>query len=233
LKASLKPIDLLMRVAERLGPDCDRVVFIGGTTVSLLVVDPAIAATRVTDDVDCIVQVEKLSEYYDFVHHLENSGFSPDQNGPICRYNIGGLKVDIMPTQPEVIGFANRWYQEGLENAVEVPIPSGAVIRILAAPYFIASKLEAFRDRGKNDYWASHDLEDIITVIDGRPAIVEEIRALNSQELKMYLSEQMEVLLASEKFLEALPGHLAPDSASQARRQIVLSRIREIAQSER
>ncbi len=232
MSTQIQPVDLLAQVAERLGADCDRVVFVGGTTVSLLVADPAIAATRVTDDVDCIVHVEKLSEYYDFVHRLERTGFSPDINGPICRYEIGGLKVDIMPTQPGVLGFSNRWYREGLENAVEVQLPNGAVVRILTAPFFIASKLEAFRGRGEEDYWASHDLEDMITVIDGRPAIVDEVRASKSQDLKKYLAEQMAVLIANEKFLEALPGHLAPDAASQARKQIVLSRMQQIAKTQ-
>ena len=232
MSTPIQPVDLLAEVAERLGADCDRVVFVGGTTVSLLVADPAIAATRVTDDVDCIVHVEKLSEYYNFVQRLERSGFSPDPNGPICRYKIAGLTVDIMPTHPSVLGFTNRWYPEGVENAVEVQLPSGAVVRILTAPFFIASKVEAFRGRGEDDYWSSHDLEDLITVIDGRPMIADEVRASSSHELKKYLAEQMVLLTSSEKFLEALPGHLAPDAASQARKHIVLSRMQAIARGE-
>lgn len=43
-----------------------------------------------------------------------------------------------------------------------------------AAPYFCATKLEAFGGRGKNDYLASHDLEDLITVVDGRPELLED-----------------------------------------------------------
>lgn len=230
MRSPLHPVDLLTQVAERLGADCDRVVFVGGTTVSLLVADPAIAAARVTDDVDCVVHVDKLSEYYDFVHRLERAGFAPDPNGPICRYEIGELKVDVMPNQPGVLGFTNRWYREGMGHAVEVRLPGGVAVRILTAPFFIASKLEAFRGRGEDDYWASHDLEDIITVIDGRPTIVDEVRTSNSKDLKDFLSKQMVALTENSKFLEALPGHLAPDAASQARKPIVLSRMQEIAQ---
>ncbi|MCK4690308.1 MAG: hypothetical protein KAT20_00755 [Desulfuromonadales bacterium] len=42
-----------------------------------------------------------------------------------------------------------------------------AVLFTLA--HFIATKLEAFFGRGNGNYWGSHDLEDIMTVIDGRP----------------------------------------------------------------
>jgi hypothetical protein len=37
---------------------------------------------------------------------------------------------------------------------------------------FVATKFEAFHGRGNNDHLASHDLEDIITVVDGRPELM-------------------------------------------------------------
>ena len=66
-------------------------------------------------------------------------------------------------------------------------------------------------------------------MIDGRPMIVDEISSVESQELKAYLASQMTTLLETEKFLEALPGHLAPDIASQSRKKIVLARMSAIA----
>jgi hypothetical protein len=43
---------------------------------------------------------------------------------------------------------------------------------MITAPYFLACKLAAFRSRGEGDYLMSHDMEDIVAVLDGRPEVV-------------------------------------------------------------
>ena len=50
-------------------------------------------------------------------------------------------------------------------------------IRVISGPAFVATKLEAFMSRGGGDILSSHDLEDILNVVDGRPSIVEELSA--------------------------------------------------------
>ena len=80
-----------------------------------------------------------------------------------------------MPLDKKVLGFTNRWYKPAIEADEEHEILSGMTIRVISSPYFCATKLEAFDGRGAGDYLASHDLEDIITVIDGRAEIIEEI----------------------------------------------------------
>jgi hypothetical protein len=100
-------------------------------------------------------------------------------------------------------------------------------IRVVTAPYFIATKLEAFRGRGRGDYASSHDLEDLLTVIDGREAIVDEIAA--ATELRPYVVEQLRTLLGTSAFVDAMPGHHLPDAASQSRLPILLERINKIA----
>lgn len=82
-------------------------------------------------------------------------------------------------------------------------------IKVTAAPYFLATKLEAFKGRGKKDYYASHDLEDILSVLDGRLEIVEEIRKSNSM-LRHYLSQSFSEMIKDRSFHDALPGHFAP-----------------------
>ena len=52
---------------------------------------------------------------------------------------------------------------------------SGGQLRIGSPVGFIATKYVAFLDRVAADYYASHDLEDLITVIDGREKIIEEV----------------------------------------------------------
>lgn len=67
-------------------------------------------------------------------------------------------------------------------------------IRLITAPVFVATKFEAFHGRGGNDYLASHDLEDIITVIDGRPGLTQEIDQVDA-ELGRYLAAEINALL--------------------------------------
>lgn len=76
-----------------------------------------------------------------------------------------------------------------------------------SAPYFLATKLEAFKDRGKQDFLLSHDLEDITSVIDSRPEIASDV-AEASANLKQYLSFEFALLMSNDQFLQALPESL-------------------------
>lgn len=86
----------------------------------------------------------------------------------------------------------------------------------------------AFDSRGKGDFLMSRDVEDIVAVLDGRPEVVTEI-GLVPDTLRNHLAEQFKALLGNGRFLEALPGHMPGDAASQARVPIIMERIREIA----
>src|ERR1700728_3120795 len=66
-------------------------------------------------------------------------------------------------------------------------LPKSGPIRLITAPLFLAAKLEAFRGRGGGDYYASHDLEDVIALIDGRAELVGEITA-STGELREFLT---------------------------------------------
>lgn len=111
-----------------------------------------------------------------------------------------------MPTDSSILGFGNLWYAAPLENAQKLKIGQ---IEIRLAPYFIAPKLEAFRGRGKGDYRMSHDLKDIVTVVDGRAELLGAVRT-SPKNLEQYLSTEFQTLLSNRVFLEALPGHLLP-----------------------
>jgi hypothetical protein len=80
--------------------------------------------------------------------------------------------------------------------------------------------LEAFSGRAKGDFLGSHDLEGLVSVIDGREALINEVRR-ESDELRAYIGTQIISLLAARGFLDALPGYLLPDAASQSRVGIV------------
>lgn len=84
-------------------------------------------------------------------------------------------------------------------------------IRIPPAPVFLATKWEAFANRGRGDLLASHDLEDVITVVAGRPEIVGEVRA-SRPDLRLYLASRIEAFLQQDMAPYAVQGAL-PDSA--------------------
>ena len=107
-------------------------------------------------------------------------------------------------------------------------MPSGSTIRVVSAPYFLVTKLVAFDGRGQVDYTASHDLEDIVALLDGRLEVVDEVRQCELT-LREHLQNRLAALLTESRFLEALPGHMPGDAASQARVPIIVERLKALA----
>lgn len=217
------------RVASSLGDLLPDVVFAGGSILPLLMTDPTGIRFRETDDVDFVVEIVSRVAYGRFEEALRLRGFRHvmEPRSPICRFRVDGILVDAMPMSPDVLGFANQWYPYGIESAREKETPGGFTVRHLSPPAFLATKLEAFRDRGRNDYLASHDLEDVLTVLDGCADIVGDTQ--KEEPLHTYLAEEARALLNNEAFLDALPGHIAQGPVTAARATIVLERLREIA----
>ena len=219
-------IQILEMAVAYLGPLADDMVFLGGCATGLLLTDIAAPPIRVTQDVDVITEVASLADYHRLSGQLRKRGFKEDQSSdaPICRWVAAGVVLDVMPTRPEILGFGNEWYQPALDAAVGVELPSGKRIRMVTAPYFLATKLAAFIGRGKGDYVTSHDIEDIVAVLDGRPEIVNEVRQVN-ETLRKHLMARFAALLRDKNFVAALHGHLPGDTASQARAPLVMERI--------
>ena len=223
-------LELLELAAERLRQLLPEIVFVGGCATGLLIDDPAAAPVRGTYDVDVIAEIGSYAEYTVFSERLRTLGFKEDsrEGAPLCRWVHGALTLDVMPLDSQVLGFSNRWYPDALRTAGDVQLPGGLVIRAINAPYFLGTKLEAFHGRGKRDYLASHDLEDFIAVVDGRSSLIAEVENASS-ELKMYIADSVRLLLREPRFLDALPGYLLPDAASQARIGQLLSKLRVLA----
>ena len=55
---------ILSIVAEGLGDMIDQFVFVGGTVVELYASSETYQESRQTDDVDCVVEVSSLANYY-------------------------------------------------------------------------------------------------------------------------------------------------------------------------
>ncbi len=220
-------LGILIPVAIALGELCDSLVFVGGCAAGLLITAERAQRIRATKDVDVITEVTSVKDYHAVERQFESRGFQHDvsEGAPICRWIKDGILIDLMPSEKGVLGFHNRWYPLAIKSAERVSLPGGLEINLVAPPVFIASKIEAFKDRGNNDFLASHDLEDIISVIDGRDELIAEVNA-SDKALRQYIGEQFRGLLETPAFQDALPGYLPGDSASQARLPELMEKLR-------
>ena len=206
----------------------DDVVFVGGATVGLLLTDPAAPSARPTFDVDVVTPVPSKVAFHQLEQKLLAAGYVQPIDGPICRWVIDGVTVDLMPPIDTILGFTNRWYPELIENAVQHRLPDGTYVLIGDAPHLLVSKLEAFRGRGEEDYRFSRDISDIVTVIDGRQELVAELQQAPSS-VRAYVVVEVGRFVRDPEFKEALSGHLPGDDASQRRASLILERMRVIA----
>jgi hypothetical protein len=200
-------LPLLEDAVHKLAPFLNEIVFVGGITLGLLITDKAAAPIRGTNDVDVIAEIVTYADYIVFSERLRNAHFTEDDGEkPLtCRWHHGELTVDVLALNEEVLGFSNIWYESALRHAFPVTLPSGQSIRVITAPFFLGTKMEAFRGRGKMDFQASHDLEDFVAVIEGRDSLLQEV-ADSPHELRRYLAEATRSLLAEPRFLDVLPG---------------------------
>ncbi|GBE14543.1 hypothetical protein BMS3Abin14_00587 [bacterium BMS3Abin14] len=223
-----KHLEMLRKVARRLGETGNMVVYVGGSVAGLFSTDPASSDIRATADVDLIADVRSRSEYWKMEEAFRELGFKhvPEI---VCRWRLGDLFVDLMPPEDGIAGTStNRWYRDAIRNSQKKDIGDGVFIRLVTPPYFVATKLEAFLNRGKDDYMASHDLEDVIAIVDAREELPEEI-ATADHEVRKFISELFARFLEDPKFLESLPGKLRGDAANQARLPIIVMRMEKIA----
>ncbi|MCX7411917.1 MAG: hypothetical protein NTW36_00530 [Planctomycetia bacterium] len=99
------------------------------------------------------------------------------------------------------------------------------LIRLVTPACFIATKLAAFGDRGRRNPTASHDLEDMIAVIDSRPEIIGDVAAAPA-DLRAAIAAGLEAVLALPEAEDVIAAQLLPDAKSQDRLPFVLDRIR-------
>ena len=104
-------INMLQTVANGLGELKNDMVFVGGAVAELYVSDPAACDIRPTLDVDCVIGLSTRLAFYRLEENLRTKGFANDTSSgaPICRWIYKDIKVDVMPTDENILGFSNRW----------------------------------------------------------------------------------------------------------------------------
>lgn len=124
----LQNITRLRAVARALKPLEQKVVFVGGATIARYVNPDTAMEVRPTDDIDVVVELASYGSYAKLEERLREIGFVNDMEAKIvCRYQIRGITVDVMPTNPKVIGFSNKWYLRDLRKQYCIISPKGKV----------------------------------------------------------------------------------------------------------
>lgn len=223
-------LEQLIRAATLLRPLLEELVFVGGSVTGLLITDEGAGDPRTTFDVDAIAEIASYGEYTTFGERLRALGFSEDtsEDAPLCRWVQAEVILDVMPLAQHILGFANSWYRAAMDSAVPYQLTPELHIRTVSAPLFLATKLQAFEGGNRGDVQTSKDLEDIVSVIDGRPTLISEVEA-EGESLRAYLRAALGRLRSTAAFMDALPGYLLPDAASQARIRLIRDRLHALA----
>lgn len=218
---------IVAQVAEALEELNQKMAFVGGAVISLYTDDPAADEIRPTVDIDLAVQLTGFGEWTRLNDRLLELGFMPNPDGKsICDYRYKGIEIDIMPSENSHIGISNSWYKPGF-SSLQTKQVENTTVQILSAPYFLATKLEAFHDRG-GDYRFSHDFEDVIYVIDNRTHIVEECLNADS-EVRNFIKSELKKVIDSPYCEEYIRTQIHPIMAEE-RYPMVLEKILKIAQ---
>jgi len=210
----------IREVAVRLDHLLKDVVFVGGSVVALYADDPAADEVRPTDDIDIVVGISTRVGFSQFEEKIRNLGFQNVMDSKfIGRYKINEIIVDVMPIEESILGFTNKWYEEGMEKSFLFALDEEISIRLMPFHYFIASKIEAHNSRNKGDLRQSRDFEDIVYSFDNRLDPMIDMQKAKG-EVQMYLKQQMDNLLQDPNFHEGVYSHLSPGSASSRIRRI-------------
>lgn len=225
-------IIMLQTVANGLGELKDEMVFVGGAVAELYADNPAASEIRPTLDVDCVIEIRSRLQFAKMEENLRARGFKNDtsKGAPICRWIYKDIKVDVMPTDSDVLGFSNRWYEEGIEIKIQKTLPDGTEVFVFPPEYYLAAKFEAHNSRGGNDLRQSHDFEDIIYILDNCSDIVDNI-SVSNQSVKEYLKSECQKLLENPNITEGIESAL-PYGSGEESGDILGMTIREIAEIE-
>lgn len=208
--------------AEQLGPILGEVVFVGGATIHLWLTEPGAPPARATEDVDVICEVATRAEYYRLGDRLRERGLEEAAGEPVlCRWRSAEprLVLDVMPTDPAILGFSNPWYGEAISSAATIVLGSRAEILAATPVLLVATKLRAWKGRGEGDLLRSLDVHDVLTLFDGRPELTDEITAARPT-VRTYIKGELNELRAEPYFDYAVEGATAgygPSSAERAR----------------
>lgn len=157
--------DAIRTVVDVFGTDSDAFVFVGACVLGLYA-RPHGPALRATKDVDCVSTIKPWVLQEKRLADLCSRGILAPDRGVQCRYRIVGMDLDVDVLSPEGmnVGGVNPWFRRAVERASSYELDDGRTVKAISPPYFLATKLVAFANRGE-DALSSKDAEDIIAAI--------------------------------------------------------------------
>ncbi len=202
--------------------------FLGAAVLPLLVDNADVLEIRPTIDVDLTVEIATLSDHYRLEDRLRKRGFQNDtrEGAPICRWIVEEATVDVMPTEASVLGLSSRWFKEAVSQAVTLDLSEGVFAPVITQPYFLATKLTAYGDRGAKDPILSKDLEDIVTLFNG--CRIGSLLSGCSEEVGNFIISELQSRLRDAEFVDAAMGNFRSDPVSQERAALVFDRMRSL-----
>jgi predicted nucleotidyltransferase len=204
----------------------DEVVFIGAAILGLYVTEEGADPPRITSDIDICIKICTYSQMNQIQERLAIKGFFPAaEQKLIYRFEYKKILVDFIPVEDTPLGPTNRWLKPGFGKAERVKIGESAIF-ILPVSYYLATKWEAFRNRGF-DYRLSPDFEDIVYILDNNSTVVEDI-FVAEKEVRQFLKDMSEELLSNGSLSEILECHLVQRVAGE-RSELIIDKLKKIA----
>lgn len=202
-------IQMIYSVAKALEELNNQAVFVGGATVPLYLPQELQRLSRPTEDVDIVLNLIPKVKLHRMESLLRSKNFKNDSSkgAPLCRWLYAGIQVDIVSPDRTMHGFTNSWYKEGVSHTIKKNV-NEIEVNILSLPFFLATKLEAYDGRGQNDIISSHDIEDIISMIEliDENEIIGQIQQ-SPPQVKGFLADRFKALLQSDNILSAVQGN--------------------------
>lgn len=202
----------LADVAEVLGADLrERIVFIGGAIAPLLQSHPPFPGARATDDVDAIVGAVNYTDFERFRRSLKERGFKEMADERHAHRWLAPtdppMRFDVIPAGDFIGASGNEWDSAALETATASEVARGLEVRHASAAGYLALKFGAFHDRGANDPFSSHDLEDIFALFASRPTILMDVLSAR-EDVRTYVVDSTRSLAELDEFSDLLSAHL-------------------------
>ncbi len=208
-------IEYIQLTAEVLGDIVDEVTFVGGATMAFWISPRLGIEPRVTRDADFVVEVHTKAAYDRFSARLRKLAMHEDTASRVIgrwRLDESDAIVDVLPADTAILGYESYWLSRVASTAVRRELPNGKLVNTISPPLLVATKIEAFDARGRDDYLASRDFEDIAKLISGYEKLVDEIEA-SVEDVRLFVSDWLVTRMDDPYFLAGIEGALAIPNA--------------------
>ena len=225
LKNQTINLKVVEKVALALEEINDDVIYVGGAVVSLYITDEGAEQPRPTKDIDISVQISSYAQMDQLRERLASKKIYPAATETVMyRYTYENVLIDFIPFEETPLGPTNKWLKPGFGRAYPVTIEK-AEIKILPVSMFLATKWEAYKNRG-GDPRMSHDFEDIIYVIDNNLNLIDDV-VKSDKDVQVFLKEMSNEILSHPSLNEIIECHINPFTANE-RRELVVGKLKQI-----